>query len=125
MSAPLPPPLGTPAWFDLTVPDADRLRDFYASVVGWTPSPINMDGYSDYVMSNPQGDGVAGVCHARGPNAKLPPMWLIYVSVADLAKALAQVRELGGAVIDERNMGGNAFAVIRDPAGAHMALMQA
>jgi predicted enzyme related to lactoylglutathione lyase len=26
---------GTIAWTDLTVPDAEKVRDFYAAVVGW------------------------------------------------------------------------------------------
>jgi len=58
-----------------------------------------MGGYSDWVMSNPKADGVANVCHTRGTNANLPHIWLIYVSVADLPKALDQVRAFGGGVI--------------------------
>ena len=27
---------------------------------------------------------VSGICHARGSNADLPPVWLIYITVADL-----------------------------------------
>src|SRR5438128_803527 len=42
-----------------------------------------MGGYSDFTMSPPGGGAiVAGVCHARGHNADLPPQWLIYVTVA-------------------------------------------
>jgi uncharacterized protein len=33
---------GTVAWHDITVPDAERLRDFYAAVVGWRPEPVDM-----------------------------------------------------------------------------------
>ena len=33
--APPRPPVGTIGWTDLTVPDADGLRDFYSAVVGW------------------------------------------------------------------------------------------
>ncbi|MFW5947166.1 MAG: hypothetical protein ACOCUW_01630 [Gemmatimonadota bacterium] len=33
---------GSIAWIDLTVADAPGIRDFYASVVGWTPSPVPM-----------------------------------------------------------------------------------
>jgi len=38
---------GAIAWIDLTVPDAESLRDFYAAVAGWTPSAVAMDGYDD------------------------------------------------------------------------------
>ena len=36
------PPVGTVAWTDLTVPDAEGIRDFYARVVGWVPEPVAM-----------------------------------------------------------------------------------
>lgn len=32
-------PVGAIGWFDLAVPDAAPVRDFYAGVVGWTPAP--------------------------------------------------------------------------------------
>jgi predicted enzyme related to lactoylglutathione lyase len=32
-----PPAPGAIAWCDLTVPDARKVRDFYAAVAGWKP----------------------------------------------------------------------------------------
>ncbi|MFT5143902.1 MAG: putative enzyme related to lactoylglutathione lyase [Rhodothermales bacterium] len=59
------PAAGTVTWFDLTVPDAARLRDFYAAVVGWKPEPVKMGDYDDYTMTVPgTGDPATGVCHA-------------------------------------------------------------
>jgi hypothetical protein len=67
---------------------------------------------------------VAGVCHARGANANTPPVWLMYIIVADLDASIVQVKGLGGTVIDgPREMGGR-MCVIRDPAGAVCALLQ-
>lgn len=37
MSDALKPEIGAVGWFDLTVEDAESVRDFYAGVVGWTP----------------------------------------------------------------------------------------
>jgi predicted enzyme related to lactoylglutathione lyase len=34
--------IGTVGWQDLTVPDAERLRDFHAAVVGWRAEPVDM-----------------------------------------------------------------------------------
>jgi len=45
-------PFGQIAWNDLTVPDAEPVREFYESVVGWGASPVTMDGYSDYSMTD-------------------------------------------------------------------------
>lgn len=120
------PAAGTIGWFDLTVPDAPRLRDFYRDVVGWSVGEVDMGGYDDYMMTPPGGDrGVAGVCHARGANADLPPAWLAYLVVEDLDASLAQVGRLGGAVVaGPKTMGEARFAVIRDPAGAVVALYQ-
>lgn len=113
------PQAGSIVWCDLTVKEADRLRDFYIAVVGWRPSPVEMGGYQDYAMNVAGGQAVAGVCHARGPNANLPPQWLIYVAVDDLDAAVARCTELGGEVIDgPRAMGNARFCAIRDPAGA-------
>ena len=116
---------GTVVWMDLTVPDAARIRDFYAAVVGWKPDPIDMGGYADFTMRSAGGrDPVAGVCHARGVNAKLPPHWIVYVAVPGLDAALTRVRELGGEVVDgPRGMGEKRFALIQDPAGAYLGLI--
>ncbi len=116
------PPYGKPAWFDLSVPDADSVKDFYSAVCGWTSGALDMGGYSDYTMATPTGEVVAGVCHARGPNANLPPVWLMYVSVPSLEDAVETVRQNGGSILEERVNDG--MAVVRDPAGAVFALWQ-
>ena len=127
MSDASPPPSapGSINWTDLTVGDAERVRDFYAAVTGWAPQPVSMGDYSDYVMTAPgSGTPVAGVCHARGTNAGLPPVWLVYITVADLDASLATCRAKGGTVLAEPrgNPGSPRYAVIRDPAGAVAAL---
>lgn len=118
--------IGSVGWFDLTVADAEGVRRFYEAVVGWKSQPIEMEGYSDYCMTPPDSsDPVAGICHARGPNADLPPHWLLYITVADLKQSVEACRIGGGAVLREpREMGGAQIAVIRDPAGAVCALYQ-
>lgn len=117
---------GTIGWVDLTVPDAARVRDFYARVAGWTPAPVDMGGYQDFSMQAEGGETVAGVCHARGENAALPPAWLIYITVADLDAAMCAALELGGKVrIPARRLCEGRFCVIEDPAGAVAALFEA
>ena len=118
--------IGTLAWRELTVPDAEKIRDFYKDVVGWESQAVDMDGYSDFNMVAPgSGDPVAGICHARGTNASLPAQWLQYVVVDDLDRSAKRCVELGGAVIDgPRALGSGRFCVIRDPAGAVCALYQ-
>lgn len=126
-------PIGEIVWHDITVSGAPALRDFYRDVVGWEVAEHPMEaadggkGYNDYVMQSPGGgnepDAVAGVCHARGSNAGMPPAWLMYVRVADLGKSVERAVALGGEVIDgPRSMGPGQLAVVRDPAGAVIGL---
>jgi uncharacterized protein len=119
--------VGTIGWIDLTVEHAKQVKDFYQAVTGWQPTPLDMGGYSDFVMSDPLNKNpVAGVCHARGGNASLPPVWLIYINVADLENSIASCVALGGQVIAEpREYGGHGkYCIIRDPAGAYAALFE-
>ena len=121
------PKIGAIGWIDLTIDDAERVKDFYERVVGWQASPVDMGGYSDYSMNRP-GDGEAssGICHARGSNADQPPQWMLYITVADLEQSLKRCAELGGKQVTEiKSMGDmGRFCVIRDPAGAVCALWQ-
>jgi predicted enzyme related to lactoylglutathione lyase len=119
------PEIGAIAWTDLTLPDAAGLRDFYGEVVGWHFAPVNMGDYDDYSMNTPENDRtVAGICHARGGNAKMPPQWLVYITVADVNASAIRCVELGGEVIVEpKDLGPHGqFCVIQDPAGAVAAL---
>ena len=121
------PKVGTIGWVDLTVPDAVRLKEFYSSVVGWGTDPVDMGGYEDFCMVPPEGGApAAGVCHARGSNEGLPPVWLVYLTVADLDASVAKVEELGGSVlVPAKSMGGyGRYCVIKDPAGAVAALYE-
>jgi hypothetical protein len=84
-----------------------------------------MGSYDDYNMNSPKsGETVAGICHAQGPNANLPPQWLLYIMVENVDESAQRCVELGGQVVDgPRSMGEGRFCVIRDPAGAVAALI--
>lgn len=118
--------VGQILWHDLTVPNATEIRDFYAKVVGWGTSDVDMGEYSDYcVHSHDENTVVAGVCHARGQNANIPAQWMMYVEVADVrASAELVIAEGGKVVCGVKPLGDALFAVIQDPAGAYMGLYQ-
>ena len=121
-------PTGNIAWLDLTVPDASATRDFYREVVGWSVQEVEMEDagerYADYNMLGEGGEPAAGVCHARGANTGLPPVWMIYLPVGDLAESLRRVEEEGGKVLaaSRGSDGEYAHAAIQDPVGACLAL---
>jgi uncharacterized protein len=113
-------------WVDLTVPNADAVRDFYAGVAGWSVSEVDMGGYADYTMRDAAGEDVAGVCHSRGANADLPPGWIVYFRVDDVEAAAARCVELGGEVLrgptPPSEHGRTCY--VRDPSGAVAALFE-
>ena len=127
MSETTTPLIGSIGWMDLTVGNADAIRDFYSSVTGWNFTPVDMGGYHDYCMDQPEdGKSVAGICNARASNTELPAQWLIYITVADLEQSLVRCQEGGGKVLaGPKNYAGQGrYCIIQDPAGAVAALYE-
>jgi predicted enzyme related to lactoylglutathione lyase len=56
---------------------------------------VSGEHYADYTMLGDDGNPAAGICHARGVNVGLPPAWMIYLPVGDLAESLRRVQEEG------------------------------
>lgn len=116
---------GTIGWFDLTVPNAEEVKDFYAAVVGWKPEPVSMGDYNDYNMTL-DGTPQTGVCHQKGPNADLPPTWMIYINVEDIEASASAVKAKGGELFSDITAmkGYGKFCFVKDPAGAAFALFE-
>tara|TARA_R110000744_G_scaffold59487_1_gene123700 strand:- start:624 stop:1007 length:384 start_codon:yes stop_codon:yes gene_type:complete len=118
--------IGTMAWLDLSVTNAEEVKSFYEDVIGWKSENITMGDYDDFAMLEPNNnEAVAGVCHAQGVNKALPPAWLPYFLVADIEASIAVVAAKGGALVTQvKSMGSDKYAVIKDPAGAACAIYQ-
>ena len=117
--------IGRIGWIDMSVDNAEQVRDFYKAVVGWNHEDVSMGEYADYSMTTPGGNAVSGICHARGSNAALPGGWLIYITVANVEESAAACEANGGEVIvPVQGLAGGRFCVIRDPGGATAALYQ-
>lgn len=119
------PQIGKVEWCDLTVDNAVEVRDFYSKVVGWTHQAVSMGDYDDFSINLPENDEtVAGICHAKGPNKNMPAQWLMYVRVADVEASAKECIDSGGQVIEgPRSMGSSNLCIIKDPAGAVLALV--
>ncbi len=121
--------VGCISWLDLTVSAASTTRDFYRQVVGWSVQEAAMEDegerYADYNMIGDDGKPAAGICHARGVNLGLPPIWMIYLPVGDLAESVRRVQEEGGKIIKttRANDGEYTSAVVQDLVGAYLALV--
>ncbi len=121
------PEIGSITWCDLTIPNAEKVKEFYAQVVGWIPEPLSMGDYNDFTMIAPEsGKVAAGICNAKGFNSQLPPQWLIYITVEDVDRSSETCIKQGGQILVEpRSLSGyGRFCVIQDPAGAVCALFK-
>lgn len=135
--------LGELAWMDLTVPNAEQVKDFYHKVLGWQSDAVGMSceegAYEDYTMivktaeasekSSPDEPSasqfVTGVCHAKGGNADMPAVWLPYFLIADIEAAATVIKAEGGDLVTQiKSMGDDKYMVIKDPAGAQCVLYQ-
>lgn len=120
------PAVGTIGWIDLTVENADEVKDFYSKVVGWNALPVSMGNYNDFTMMPPDHpDPAAGICHARGTNKDIPSVWMIYIVVENIDESIKACEENGGQVLDgPKTMGDDRYCVINDPSGATVALFE-
>ncbi len=130
--------IGDMAWMDLSVPNAEQVKDFYQKILGWESEVISMscddESYVDFAMNShdsktpeetSSNSFVTGICHAKGSNTEMPAVWLPYFLVADIEVAVTIVQAEGGQLITKiRPMGDDKFVVIKDPAGAQCALYQ-
>jgi predicted enzyme related to lactoylglutathione lyase len=79
-----------------------------------------MGDYDDYIMKDASGKVTGGICHARGKNNYLPPVWIIYIPVSNIDESLKACVENGGKVLGEKRKMGptGVYCLIQDPAGA-------
>lgn len=112
-------------WSDLTIPNADKVRDFYSEVFNWTAEEVDMGGYSDYSMKNENGEVVGGICFKKGMNNDFPPFWINYISVSNIKETLDKAQKLGAEIIVPPNPESSyKMAVIKDNAGAFIGIFE-
>jgi predicted enzyme related to lactoylglutathione lyase len=118
-----PWPAGVPCWAELSVPDPDAARAFYAELLGW-----------DYGISEADDGGyTVGLVEGRAAGA-IGPLpeggetgWLLYFASDDVDATAAAVSENGGTLLlgpgDVGELG--RMVVAKDPIGATFGVWQA
>ena len=119
-------PPGNFCWVDLATTDAQASKDFYSRLLGWTAIDNPLDNGMVYSMMQKDSNNVCGL-YEMGPGMEgIPPHWSSYISVADVDAQVAQVNEVGGAVVmgpdDVFEAGRMAF--VSDPTGAVFGMWQ-
>jgi predicted enzyme related to lactoylglutathione lyase len=126
---------GTLWWGELLARNPQKARDFYAKVVGWEPKITALEdptrpanpGEKEYTLFTIGGQEVAGAMKIEDAEfAKdSAPVWLLYVQVPNVDKAVGRALELGGKVLngpfDVQGVG--RIAIIEDLEGAKLGLV--
>lgn len=107
---------------ELSTPDMDAAKRFYAEVLGWRAFDVPSAG-GTYALMQIDGKDVAGLHRsAQGTSA-----WLCYLAVESADRTADRARELGATVraapFDVPGIG--RMALLQDPAGATVALWEA
>lgn len=111
---------------ELHARDLPKAKAFYAGLFGWdlqdTPMP---GGGGTYTMIN-VGEGTGGGMVAED-RKDAGSHWMAYVGVDDVRAKTAQAKALGATVLQDVLAVGDfgLMSVIRDPAGATIAMWQA
>ena len=117
---------GAVSWSELMTSDPKAACDFYGRLFGWKVETSDMGSGPYHVLK--AGDAAVGGIMGRPPGtpADMPSMWGCYVTVKSVDETLAAVRRLGGGVLMEPMdvKGVGRMAVIRDPQGAALSVIQ-
>ena len=115
---------GAFSWSELITTDPAAAATFYSGLFGWTAQEMGpeMGGYRVVSVGQTGIGGIMG-CPEGAPKMS---QWGCYVTVDDLDAALARCAALGGKTLvpamDVPTVG--RMAVIQDPQGAALSLMQ-
>ena len=122
-------PTGLFTWADLSLPDPESGTRFYTSLFGWQAEdqagPDENYLYTIFRAGGKQVGGLGGQPEAMRAGG-VPPMWNSYVTVDDVAAAVARVQANGGNVIDTMDvMAAGRMAIVADPTGGVLMLWEA
>src|SRR5215207_11625518 len=112
---------GTFCWVDLSTPEPEAAKAFYAELFGWS--------CDRHPIARLEGEAVAAIVEqdAAESGRGVPPHWNNYVSVEDADASVARAGELGATILgdafdiaDEGRIG-----VVIDPTGAALCVAAA
>jgi predicted enzyme related to lactoylglutathione lyase len=106
-------------WNELATTDAPAAKAFYTELLGWkSETSMPMGERGDYLFVECEGNQIGAINPwiAEGQN----PMWLLYLGVDSIARAVEAAKANGGTVVNGPHEvpGGDHVFVATDPAGA-------
>ncbi|HET9629590.1 MAG TPA: VOC family protein [Novosphingobium sp.] len=122
-------PYGSFIWYELMTSDAQQAAAFYSSVVGWSFAPPDADAPIEYWhIGRSDGGSLGGMLQLPDnmPSTGATPMWLPYLSVADVDEAVTAITDDGGrTIMPKTTIDVGSFALVTDPQGAPFYVMSA
>jgi predicted enzyme related to lactoylglutathione lyase len=113
-------------WSALLARDAGQSAAFYQALFGYDVFDVPSDDGAEHVVFSSDDYARAGANTLPGGGVRRHPHWLNFVRVADAGVAADKAVELGGRVlvVAHADRHGGRTAVIADPAGAPIGLME-
>ncbi len=117
------PQVGDCVWHELATTNGDAAFEFYSKLFGWQQTSVMEMGPGNlYRMYGTPGETFGGI-YSLEPNAKRPPSWMYYVEVQDVDRAVKEIPQLGGQVVNgPMDVPGGRVVMGVDPQGAAFAL---
>ena len=113
-------------WHDLMTREAEVVQPFYEGLFGWTVTPLEMGGGVVYRALTANGKAVGGIVQEPNLPEGVPSHWVSYVLVEDLDACVGRGTAAGGTVLVPPHPipGKGRFAMLADPTGAAIALLE-
>jgi predicted enzyme related to lactoylglutathione lyase len=106
-------------WNELATTDAPAAKEFYTNLLGWkSESSMPMGERGDYLFVECEGNAIGAINPMIREGQH--PMWLAYLGVDSIARAVEAAKANGGTVINGPHEvpGGDHVFIATDPAGA-------
>jgi predicted enzyme related to lactoylglutathione lyase len=117
---------GALCWTELMTGDPRLAETFYTQLFGWSAKTSDMDGTAYTEFSTASGRPIGGMLGIQPEWGQVPPSWMSYFQVADVATTMVRATELGAKV--ERPVtdlpGVGRFAILADPQGGVFAVFK-
>ena len=112
-------------WYDLVTSDPGAAEDFYGQLIGWGTQKWE-EGDKPYTMWTNHDTPLGGIMDLPDElrQSGVPPHWMAYVAVDDVAVTAKAATDAGGRVMHEPTdiPGAGSFAILSDPQGAAFAI---
>lgn len=117
------------SWFELITNDVNSATQFYGEILGWQFQQDSNNPNYTLVRTNPLENPIAGILDKKAilcDDKNVPNHWGCYITVTNIEESISKVENLGGKIIvpctNIPKVG--IFAVIQDPTGAIISLME-